>query len=115
MIKKESFMYDEDLDKIMIFNELDEGDEIYGSTKIFNLVLDFTKTNKIANVEIRNVSEYLESLGMSSGILDDLESTEILLDHLDGGFLLTVLLRSNGVVYRVPFSIATEKEILVSS
>jgi|TARA_Y100000034_G_C6902101_1_gene417474 hypothetical protein len=115
MIKEKTFMYDEDLDRLMIFNDLNEGESVYGSVSIFNLVLDFTTTNRIANVEIRNVSEYLESLDVDPEILSDLSSAKILLKQLRDGFLLTALLQHNGIVERIPFSIPTEKEMTITA
>ena len=57
MIKNETFMYDKDLDRLMIFNKLKADEKVYGSVNILNLTLDITTKNRIANIEIRDISE----------------------------------------------------------
>ena len=114
MIKKDTFMYDEDRDRIMIFNKLKDGEKVYGSTSILNLIVDFTTNNKIANVEIKNVSKYLESIGVNPSILNDLSSAQINLQQMRGGFLLNILLKTNKYVKNIPFNLPTEEEILIT-
>ena len=85
MIKKDTFMYDEDLDRLMIFNNLKDNEKVYGSVRILNLVLDITTKNRIANLEIRNVSEYLKSIEKDSNILKMLSSAKIDVIQVRGG------------------------------
>lgn len=114
MIKKETFMYDEDLDRIMIFNKLKEGEKVYGSASIFNLIIDFTTNNKIANVEIKNVSEYLKSLDIDPRILNELSNAKIMLKQMRGGFLLSILLKHKQHTEKVPFNLPTEEELVIT-
>lgn len=115
MIKKETFMYDEDLDRIMIFNKLEEGEKVYGSVSIFNLIIDFTSNNKIANVEIKNVSEYLKSFNIDPKILSDLSSAKIELTQMRGGFLLNILLEDKNHIEKVMFNLPTEEELVITT
>ncbi len=69
MKKKDTFMYDEDLDRLMIFNTLSKDEKVQGSANILNLILDITTKNRIANLEIKNVSDYLKSVGHNLDIL----------------------------------------------
>jgi len=114
MIKKETFMYDEDLDRIMIFNKLKDGEKIYGSVNIFNLIIDFTTNNRIANVEIKNVSEYLKSFDIDPSILNDLSSAEMNIQQMRGGFLLNILLKHKKQTEKVPFNLPTEEELVIT-
>ena len=114
MISKETFMYDEDLDRIMIFNNVKEDEKVYGSVNFLNLVIDFTTNNRIANVEIKNVSEYLQSLDIDPKILNELTNAKINLQQMRGGFLLSILLKHKKNMEKVPFNLPTEEELLIT-
>jgi len=114
MITKETFMYDADLDRLMIFNNLKSEEKVQGSVKIFNLVLDITASNRIANVEIRNISEYLKSIGKDSSILDSMDSATIEIVNVRGGFLIQISLSGAMGIEKIPYTIPTEERMLVS-
>lgn len=115
MIKKATFMYDEDLDRLMIFNNLKDGEKVYGSVKILNLVLDITTNNRIASIEIRNVSEYLESIEKDPSILKGLSSAKIDIMQVRGGFLIQVVLIGLNKIEKIPYTIPTEEKILITA
>ena len=115
MIKKSTFMYDEDLDRLMIFNNLKDDEKVYGSVHILNLVLDITNKNRIANIEIRNVSEYLESIGKSPQILKILSSAKIVVNQVRGGFIIQLLLVGLNQTEEIPYTIPTEERILITA
>lgn len=109
MIKKDNFMYDEDLDRLMISCKK-QGDIIYGSVRVLNVTLDFTTNDKIVNVEIRNVSEYLSSLGLNASILSDLEDANLISKQYRDGYLIYFLLKpAHGNIERVPFNVPMNK------
>ncbi len=114
MEQNDTFMYDENLDRLMIFNNLKDDEIIFGSVNILNLVIDFTTKNKIANIEIKNVTEYLKSLDVDPKILDKLTNAKIRLTQMRGGFLLQLLLCYNKGIEKIPFNIATEEEMLIT-
>ena len=113
-MERRTFVYDENLDRLVVFNTLDKDDKIYGSVNIFNLVIDFTTRNKIANIEIMNVSEYLQSLNINPNILQRLDESQIILKQMRGGFLLTVLLRFDNKSVTVPFSLPAEDKAVIT-
>jgi len=115
MIKKETFMYDEDLDRLMIFNNLKEDEKVYGSVHILNLVLDITNKNRIANIEIRNVSEYLKSIGKSPKVLKILNSAKIGINQVRGGFIIQILLSGLNQIEEIPYTIPTEEKIIITA
>jgi hypothetical protein len=115
MIKKETFMYDKDLDRIMIFNEIREDEKVYGSVKILNLVLDLTTKNRIANIEIANVSDYLKSIGKNPEILDNLKSAKIFIQQVRGGFMIQIVLAGENRIEKIPYTIPTEEEIIITA
>jgi len=115
MIKKDSFMYDEDLDRLMIFNNLKDDEKVYGSVRILNLVLDITTKNRIANLEIRNVSDYLKSIEKDSNILKIMNSAKIDVVQVRGGFLIQIMLIGLNKIEKIPYTIPTEEKILITA
>ena len=115
MIKKSSFMYDEDLDRLMIFNNLKDDEKIYGSVNILNLILDITTKNRIANIEIRNVSNYLKSIGKDTDILKVLDSAKINIIQVKGGFLIQIALAGLDKIENILYTIPTEEKILITA
>ncbi|MFA7708244.1 MAG: hypothetical protein WCX73_04810 [Candidatus Pacearchaeota archaeon] len=115
MIKKDTFMYDEDFDRLMIFNNLREDEKVYGSIRILNLVLDITTNNRIANLEIRNVSEYLKSIGKDSSILKMLNEARINIVQVRGGFIIQIELIGLNKTERIPYTIPTQEKILITA
>ena len=115
MIKKDTFMYDEDLDRLMIFNNLKENEKVYGSVRILNLVLDITTENRIANLEIRNVSEYLKSIDKDSNILKMLNEAKINIMQVRGGFIIQIELIGLNKIEKIPYTIPTQEKILITA
>ena len=114
MVKKDTFMYNEDFDRLMISCKKQD-DTIYGSVRMLNLVLDFTTDNRIVNVEIRNVSEYLSSLGLNPDILNDLQDAQIVSKQYRDGYLIYFILKSNnGTIERIPFNVLMNKMPVIS-
>ncbi len=114
MVEK-NFMYDENLDRLMIFNKLKEDEKVYGSVKILNLILDITTKNRIANIEIRNVSDYLKSMKKNFEILKTLTNASIIVQQIRGGFIMRVLLSGKNNSEEIPYSIPTKEEILITA
>ncbi len=115
MIKKSTFMYDEDLDRLMIFNNLQNGEKVYGSVNILNLILDITTKNRIANIEIRNISDYLKSIEINPSILKTLDSAKINITQVRGGFLIQIVLVGLNRIEKIPYTIPTEEKILITA
>lgn len=108
-------MYDEDLDRLMIFNNLKDDEKVYGSVRILNLVLDITTKNRIANLEIRNVSDYLKSIEKDSNILKIMNSAKIDVVQVRGGFLIQIMLIGLNKIEKIPYTIPTEEKILITA
>ena len=115
MIKKSTFMYNENLDRLMIFNNLKDDEKVYGSVNILNLILDITTKNRIANIEIRNVSDYLKSIEKDPEILKTLNSAKINIVQVRGGFLIQIVLIGLNKIEKIPFTIPTEEKILITA
>lgn len=115
MIAKNTFMYDEGLDRLMIFNNVGEDEKILGSVNILNLILDITTKNRIANIEIKNISDYLKSLDKNSEILQNLESAKINVTQVRGGFHIQILLIGLNQTEKIPYTIPTKEEILITA
>jgi hypothetical protein len=115
MIKEETFMYDPDLDRIMIFNNINKDEKVYGSIRILNLILDLTTNNRIANIEIKDVSEYLKSIEKNPEILNNLKSARINVNQVRGGFLIQIILVGENKIEKIPYTIPTEEEIIITA
>jgi len=115
MIKKETFMYDEDLDRLMIFNTIRDDEKVYGSVDILNLTIDITTKNRIANIEIRNVSDYLKSIEKDPNILKGLNNAKINIMQVRGGFLIQIILAGLNKIEKIPYTIPTEEKILITA
>lgn len=115
MMKKSTFMYDEDLDRLMIFNNLKEDEKVYGSVHILNLIFDITAKNRIANIEIRNVSEYLKSIGKNPDVLKMLNSAKINIIQISGGFIIQIILAGLNKTEEIPYTIPTEEKMLITA
>ena len=114
MITKSTFMYDEDLDRLMIFNNLKDDEKVFGSVNILNLIIDITTKNRIANIEIRNVSDYLKSIDKDPGILKTLNSAKINIMQVRGGFIIQIVLVGLNKIEKIPYTIPTEEKTLIT-
>lgn len=115
MINKSTFMYDKNLDKLMIFNTLKDDEKVHGSVDILNLILDITTKNRIANIEIRNVSDYLKSIEKDPDILKTLNTAKINVVQVRGGFLIQIVLIGLNKIEKIPFTIPTKEKILITA
>ena len=107
-------MYDEMSDRLFISIKK-ESDKIYGSVRVLNLILDFTTDNRIVNIELREASEYLESLGLNPNMLNNLTDAEIVVQEQNDGYLIYFILKVGSHIERIPYNILTEKKISATS
>ena len=115
MIKKDTFMYDKELDRLMIFNQIKEDEKVYGSVRILNLVLDITTKNRIASLEIKNVSDYLISIEKNPDILETMNDAKINITQVRGGFVIQIILTGANKIEKIPYTIPTEEKILITA
>ena len=104
MIKEFKFMYDDFSDRLMIATKK-EVEVIAGSVRILNTVLDFTAEGRIANIELFEISDYLESMGISSSILNKITGAEFSFRLIRNGYLIMVLLKNGKKIERIPYNI----------
>ena len=107
-------MYDDFSDRLFISCKGDS-DKVYGSVKVLNLIIDFTRDNRAVNFEIQNASKYLESIGVNSEILNKLTGAEIVFQQKRDGYLIYFILQSGKQVERIPYNIISTKSALVPS
>ena len=110
LIIKDSFLYDEFSDRLLISN-LKNKEKVSGSVAILNLTIDFTNDSKIANIEIKHVSEYLRSIDIDPSILKNLDEAKISLKQLRNGYMIYFLLKQGNKIERIPYNVQTEKSI----
>ena len=110
LIIKDSFVYDEFSDRLLISN-LKNKDQVIGSVSVLNLTIDFTKESRIANIEIKHVSDYLKSIDIDSSILKNLDEAKISLKQLRNGYVIYFLLKHGGMIERIPYNVQTQNAI----
>ncbi len=76
MIKKETFMYDEDLDRLMIFNNK-ENEKVEDNYLFGDFVISLTKSGKVVGLEVIGISNILKDYDMDPRILDNIENVEL--------------------------------------
>ena len=114
MSKEVSFMYDNFSDRLFIsFKKKSE--KIKGSMRFLNLIIDFTTKNRLANVELRKASEYLNSLGINSNLLDNLTSVKISFKQCRDGYLLYFILQAGDLIERIPYNVFSSHPIPIKN
>ena len=78
-----------------------------------NLNIDFTTENKAVGVEIVQASKYLESIGISSEILNNLTDAEFVFEQKRDGYLIYFILHAGNQIERIPYNIIAEQPIVV--
>jgi len=113
MVEK-NFMYDEFSDRLMISCKK-PSDKITGSVKILNATFDFTTDNKIVNVEIKNASDYISSLGLKSNILEELSDAKLVCKQYRDGYVIYFILKpKQGDIQRVPFNLPMKSGLITA-
>lgn len=113
MKKDTIFMYDDFSDRLFISCKK-PAEKVIGSIRILNLTLDFASGNKVVNIELREASKYLTSLGIDSSILNNLTDAEIVFQQRRDGYLICFVLHAGSKIERIPYNIITEKQMLVN-
>ena len=103
-MKDRSFFYDEFSDRLMISTKKNT-DMIKGSVRFLNLTIDFTTENKIANIEIKHISEYIASIGINPLILKELDDVKLVFKSCRDGYLIYFIFKSMGKVEKIPYNI----------
>ena len=111
MIKKDSFMYDEEFDRLMIFNQLSKGERVEGSVRVHNLIFDFSPDGRLLNVEITKVSELLDMVEVDSSFLKTLKRADFKIRQTREGYLLYFIFENKFSKQIVPFNFQTNKQI----
>ena len=100
-----NFLYDDFSDRLMISCK-SPNDKISGSVRVLNVTLDFTTDNRIVNVEIRNISDYITSIGLNADILNELEDAKLMFKQYRDGYMIYFILKSkHGNIERIPFNV----------
>lgn len=106
-----NFYYDNFSDRLMISCKKPT-DRIAGSMRVLNVTLDFTTDNRIANVEIKNISDYIASLGLNADILNNLEDAKLMFKQYRDGYVIYFLLKpKQGNTERIPFNVPMNQVI----
>ena len=111
---EKNYFYDEFPDRFMISCKKSD-EKVIGSARILNVTLDFASSGKIVNVEIKNISEYLSSLGLNSEVLNDLEDAQLMFKQYRDGYVLYFILKpKHGNIERIPFNIPMKQSLVIA-
>ena len=108
--------YDKQYDRLMIAGKTDD-DKIAGSVRILNVILDFNTEKKVVNAELLHASEYLESLGLESSILENVKQGALSFQQLRNGYEIIFLLKEGKKTVSIPYNVQmpTQKQITITS
>jgi uncharacterized protein YuzE len=111
---EKNYFYDEFSDRFMISCKKSD-EKVVGSVRVLNVTIDFASNGKIVNVEIRNISDYLSSLGLSSNVLTDLEDAQLMFKQYRDGYVLYFILKpKHGNIERIPFNVPMKQALLTA-
>ena len=108
------FNYDDFSDRLFISCKK-ESDIVYGSVRVLNLTLDFTTDNRIVNVEIKDASKYLQSIGVNPDILNKLTDAQVIFEQKRDGYLIYFILQAGNHIERIPYNIISTEQTLAPS
>ena len=102
-MKGKNFDYDEISDSLIISNK--QHDEIVqGSAEIGNIILDFTNTGKIVNVEFQNISKFLKIINIPPSILNELEEVDLIVQKQNEAVSLFAVLKTPTTKQSLPLA-----------
>ncbi len=98
-MERKNFSYDELGDSLIVSNK-QEGDIVKNNYEVGDMIFSLTKEGKIASLEIREFSSFLESCGMNYNIADKLKNARFFVhDRNDALFLmLQIEFPENGLI-----------------
>ena len=101
---RKRFVYNEDYDRLLISRKKDS-DVMNGSVLVMNLVLDLNTEDRVVNIELKHASEYLESIGIDSNILNNLTNASFVFENHIDGYFIYLILEGDGRIERIPYNI----------
>ncbi len=113
-MEKKNFDYDDISDSLFISRKQPD-EKVQGSAEIGNLILDFTKAGKIVNIEVRNISKFLEMMNVLPDILNELEEVDLIVQEQRGAVSLFIVLRTPTLKQPLPLAIVPVTNQLCSS
>jgi len=113
-MEEKNFMYDKFSDRLFISNNSSKN-KIFGSIRFHNLTLDFSQEKKLINIEMKNVSEYLEMMDINPEILNRLIEAKFTIKQTREGYLACMIITAPNEKRIVPFNFQTNKSITISS
>jgi len=109
---KKNFDYDELSDSLIISKKQDE--KVQGSAEIGNLILDFTASGEIVNVEFQNISGFLKMMNLNPSILYELIGADLIVQKQKGAIFLFALLKTPNLQQPIPLAMVPVSNQLIS-
>jgi len=103
-MRKYEVFYDVDYDRLMVAGKTAR-DVMVGSVRVLNVVLDFNTKKQVVNAELLHASEYVESLGMDSSILERFDGGRLMLRQLRNGYEIVFVLSIGKREVAVPYNV----------
>lgn len=86
------FNYDEISDSLIVSRK-QPGEKCHGGVELGNLIIDFTSKGKIINVEIQNISKFLQTININPEILTNLDDVDLVVQREKGAAAIFILLQ----------------------
>ena len=113
-MEKKNFDYDEISDSLIISRKQSD-DKVQGSAEIGNLIIDFTSSGKIVNVEFQKISQFLEMMKINPKILNELTEASLIVQKQKDAVSLFAILKTPVLQQPLPLATIPIKRRLFSS
>jgi len=110
---EKNYFYDTLSDSLIISNSKND-EKVIGSVSLAGMVVDFTHSSRIANIELKNISQILEDLGYDKEILTNLTGALLKLRQLRDGYMIYCLLIYDNKEIRIPYNLNTREKIILA-
>ena len=109
------FCYHHREDIFAIHNGFSTDEVFKGNLLIGDLVLDVSTKGRVRGIELLNATAFFSDFGIAEETLQHLTNAELKTLEKDGGFFLTIILRTSNDSFSIPVKIAVPLEAPISS
>ena len=114
MERKYRIHYEPQFDRLSIAGKTNS-DKVVGSVRLLNVILDFNMENKVVNAELLKASQYLESIGIDSKILNKAKEGDLVFKKFRNGYEIIFILKTNKESVSIPYNIhLPQKQVIIA-
>lgn len=102
-MEEKNFDYDQISDSLIISRK-QVYEKVQGSAEIGNLILDFTSSGKIVNLEFQNISKFLKIININPNILNELTEANLIIQNQRDAISLFAILKTPYLQQPIPLA-----------